>query len=108
MNTNETMNALIENVNISRDRDAKITSINITLKFYVGGLSIGTNSQHVLVDPNTYVKNLLLVAGVKGTFNLMGRYIRVNKMRPGQRLEFMQHILNDDIKMNLKGEMIHD
>lgn len=108
MNTDETMNALIDSVSFTRNSKLKVTSISITLRFYTGGLSTCSDNASLSVDPHTYAQNLMLVAGTNDVRNLMGRYIRVNKMRAGQQLEFMQHIINNDIKMNVKGEMIYD
>lgn len=102
------MNALIKDVILYYDNKNNLEKVNIILSFgNFTGLSTGSlDSLSGYNNPNEYLNSLLRVSGAKSFSKIKGSYIRTNKMKPGERLQYMQHILYDDTKMNLKGELI--
>lgn len=102
------MNALIKNMTIYTNYKGKIDRVNITLIFGDGG-GLSTGSFYYLKElnePLIYLKNLKKICGVNNVSDIEGSYIRVNHMKAGQQLKYMQHILYDNLKMNTRGELI--
>lgn len=102
------MNAKIKDVILYYDHKNVLDRVNIVLSFgNYTGLSTGSfDSITRYNNPNQYLNSLLKISGADSFSKIKGCYIRTNKMKAGERLQYMQHILYDDIKMNLKGELI--
>lgn len=102
------MNALIKNMTIYTTYKGNIYRVNITLTFGDGG-GLSTGSLYYLEElnePLIYLENLKKVCGVNNVSDIEGSYIRVNHMKTGQQLQYMQHILYDNLKMNVRGELV--
>lgn len=102
------MNAKITHLKIYVDYKRKIDRVNVTLSFG-DNTGLATGSFYYLKEynePLIYLKNLKKICGVNSDNDIEGSYIRVNDMKPGQQLQYMQHILYDNLKMNTRGELI--